>query len=77
MVLLAESEHFVHIFALLFVFLLFLRLFFIVSSNNELYFKTFRDLLTFGNYVIFTTFNELPTIDILYTYSDIKASLYV
>ena len=44
------------------------RLFFIVSSNNELYFKTFRDLQTFGNYVIFTTFNELPMIDILYTY---------
>ena len=46
---LAESEHFVHISALLFVFVSFFRLFFIVLSNNELYFKTFRDLRTFGN----------------------------
>ena len=62
MVLLIESEHFVHISAplVLFVLVLLLRLFFIVLFNNELYLKTFRDLLSFGNYVIFTTYNELP-----------------
>ena len=62
MVLLTESEHFVHISAplVLFVLVLLLRLFFIVLFNNELYLKTFRDLLSFGNYVIFTTYNELP-----------------